>query len=224
MALNLNNLPLSRLEDDARTPAQILLTEGKHFNSAPGAESPYQINLYDSISSAIYYDVINAGQVTGEIKMFAGTTPPEGWLLCNGAILQTEDYPKLAAVISNTYGGNGNSTFGLPDLRGRMPIGVGIGSGLTEKTLGETGGLEEVTLTEGQLPAHDHNVRVDSNSEVAVSNEAEARVLGAGNNIYNNDPGEDAYLGGVLEDTVGSGDAVPILNPYLAINFIIFAK
>lgn len=92
----------------------------------------------------------------GEIKLFAGNFIPEGWLACQGQTLGVGSYPGLAGLLGAYYGGNGTTTFGLPDLRGRTPIGTGTGSGLTPRILGESGGVEGVRLQQAQMPAHNH--------------------------------------------------------------------
>src|SRR5215203_5771390 len=92
-----------------------------------------------------------ANPYIGEIRMFAGNFPPAGWAFCNGASLQIAENDTLFVVIGTTYGGDGQSTFNLPDLRGRIPIHQGNGF-----VVGETGGAEDVTLTVGQIPAHAH--------------------------------------------------------------------
>ena len=91
----------------------------------------------------------------GEIRMFAGNFAPAGWLFCEGQLLPISDNETLFNLIGTTYGGDGQSTFGLPDLRGRLPLHMGTGGGSTY-TLAETGGVETVTLTTPQLPAHNH--------------------------------------------------------------------
>src|SRR5882762_9543323 len=87
----------------------------------------------------------------GEIRMFGGSFAPAGWMFCNGQLLPISENETLFQLIGTTYGGDGQSTFGLPDLRGRIPIHQGNGF-----TLAETGGVEEVTLTVNQIPAHGH--------------------------------------------------------------------
>src|SRR5690348_4574909 len=87
----------------------------------------------------------------GEIRMFAGNFAPAGWMFCEGQLLPISEYETLFNLIGTTYGGDGQSTFALPDLRGRVPIHFGNGF-----TLAETGGVEEVTLTVSQIPAHSH--------------------------------------------------------------------
>jgi microcystin-dependent protein len=87
----------------------------------------------------------------GEIRMFAGNFAPAGWMFCEGQLLPISEYETLFNLIGTTYGGDGQSTFGLPDLRGRIPIHFGNGF-----TLAETGGTEEIILTVAQIPSHSH--------------------------------------------------------------------
>lgn len=92
----------------------------------------------------------------GIIKLFAGDYAPEGWMLCDGRILQVNQYQALYAVIGNRYGGSPSVSFALPDLRGRVAVGMGAGTGLTPRNLASTGGKESETLTIAQIPAHNH--------------------------------------------------------------------
>lgn len=96
----------------------------------------------------------------GEIRMFGGNFPPRNWAFCNGQSLSISEYDALFALIGTTYGGDGQSTFYLPDLRGRIPIGEGSGPGLTPRVIGESAGTETVTLTRNQLPTHSHAANV----------------------------------------------------------------
>lgn len=91
----------------------------------------------------------------GEIRMFAGNFPPAGWLFCDGRLLPISEYETLFNLIDTTYGGDGESTFALPDLRGRIPVHQGAGPGVTN-VIGETFGVEQVQLTVQQMPAHTH--------------------------------------------------------------------
>lgn len=88
----------------------------------------------------------------GTIKMFAGLRPPDGWLFCDGRLLNVRDYVDLFTVIGNTYGGNGRTNFALPDLRGRVPVGTGRGENLKERNLGEPFGSEIVSIKIDQIP------------------------------------------------------------------------
>lgn len=90
------------------------------------------------------------------IKLFAGNFAPRGWAFCDGSLLPINQNSALYSIIGTTYGGNGTTTFALPDLRGRVPVGAGPGPGLQNRTVGEKAGAETVTLTSGNLPAHAH--------------------------------------------------------------------
>lgn len=94
----------------------------------------------------------------GEIRCFGFGFAPVGWMLCNGQVLSISQNTALFSLLGTMYGGNGTTTFALPDLRGRVPIAFGQGSGLSPYDQGEVGGAEQVTLQAGQLPAHSHTV------------------------------------------------------------------
>jgi microcystin-dependent protein len=101
----------------------------------------------------------------GVIRLFAGSTAPNGWLICNGDAVSRSAYSDLFKIIGTTYGsGNSNSTFTLPDMRGRCPIGVGTGASLTARTLGSNVGAETATLAETNLPSHTHTATVGTQS------------------------------------------------------------
>ena len=101
----------------------------------------------------------------GVIRLFAGSVAPNGWLVCNGDTVSRSAYSDLFKVIGTTYGaGNSNSTFTLPDMRGRCPIGVGTGTSLTARTLGSNVGAETATLAETNLPSHTHTATVGTQS------------------------------------------------------------
>lgn len=91
-----------------------------------------------------------------EIRIFAGTFPPEGWAYCNGAQLNIADNQALFILIGTIYGGDGVNTFNLPDLRGRVPVGTGQGPGLPAVVLGQISGTENTTMTTAQMPSHSH--------------------------------------------------------------------
>lgn len=96
----------------------------------------------------------------GEIRMFAGNFAPAGWMFCDGQLLAISEYETLFQLIGTTYGGNGQDTFALPDLRGRAPVHMGSGY-----AIGETGGVESVTLTLNQIPTHNHALLYDVGSQ-----------------------------------------------------------
>jgi len=102
---------------------------------------------------------------SGSIQMFAGSVAPNGWLICNGSTVSRSDYSNLFKVIGTIYGvGNSNTTFTLPDMRGRCPIGVGTGASLTARTLGSNVGAETATLAQVNLPSHTHTASVGTQS------------------------------------------------------------
>jgi len=92
----------------------------------------------------------------GEIKMFAGNFAPKGYAFCNGQLMSIAQYSAIFSLLGTTYGGNGQTTFALPNLQGRVPVHQGTGPGLSPVALGEIGGTQSVTLTQAQLPAHLH--------------------------------------------------------------------
>ncbi|MGZ0785948.1 phage tail protein [Pseudomonas saponiphila] len=98
----------------------------------------------------------------GEIRMFAGNYAPEGWTFCNGTLLQINNFEALYSLLGTLYGGNGVTTFGLPDYRGRLPVGMGNGPGLTPRVLTSTVGQATVTMTPENTPSHTHAFMVST--------------------------------------------------------------
>ena len=150
----------------------------------------------------------------GEIRMFAGNFAPAGWMFCEGQLLPISENETLFQLIGTTYGGDGESTFALPDLRGRLPVHMGNGF-----VLAETGGSEEITLTVSQIPAHGHRWfgSADPDSTRAPLNS----ILGRGV--------ADTYASEFTPQTLAPQGMSPIggsqphtnFQPYLCINFII---
>jgi microcystin-dependent protein len=105
----------------------------------------------------------------GEIKMFAGNFAPRGYAKCDGQLMSIAQNTALFSILGTTFGGNGQTTFGLPDFRGRVPIHQGQGPGLSSYAMGQMGGVESVILTQTQLPQHTHNVQVNSALGTAVA-------------------------------------------------------
>ena len=97
-------------------------------------------------------------QFLAEVRMFAGNFAPSGWAFCNGQVLPISQNTALFSLLGTTYGGNGKSTFALPNLQGSMPLGTGDGPGLSYRQLGESGGSPTVTLVSSELPVHTHGV------------------------------------------------------------------
>jgi microcystin-dependent protein len=151
----------------------------------------------------------------GEIRMFAGNFAPAGWMFCEGQLLPISENETLFNLIGTTYGGDGQSTFGLPDLRGRVPLHFGNGF-----TLAETGGVEEVTLTAQQIPAHSHALLGSTTSSNTPSplNSVYGQSLTA--SFYNSGTPNAAMS---THTGSGTGGNQPHTNfqPYLCVDFII---
>jgi microcystin-dependent protein len=105
----------------------------------------------------------------GEIRMFAGIFPPRGWAFCDGQMLAVSQHDALFSLLGTIYGGDGRTTFALPDLRGRVPIHMGQGPGLSDRRIGSKGGSEQVTLTIPQIPSHTHQAKAGSGEADDIS-------------------------------------------------------
>src|SRR5436309_2371790 len=151
----------------------------------------------------------------GEIRMFAGNFAPAGWMFCEGQLLPISEYETLFNLIGTTYGGDGQSTFALPDLRGRIPLHFGNGF-----ILAETGGVETVTLTTSQIAAHSHAFLGTSGSATQPNpaNNLPAQSLTA--SFYNSGAANTAMAAGAV-GTSGGSQPHNNFQPYLCINFII---
>jgi microcystin-dependent protein len=153
----------------------------------------------------------------GEIRMFAGNFAPAGWMFCEGQLLPISENETLFQLIGTTYGGDGESTFALPDLQGRLPMHQGNGF-----ILAETGGAEEITLTIQQIPAHSHALLGSTANASATS---PTGMVGARNTVaavfqYGNDnPAQPISPQAV--SSVGGSQPHTNFQPYLCINFII---
>lgn len=155
----------------------------------------------------------------GEIRLFAGNFAPRGWALCNGQLLSIAQNTALFSILGTTYGGNGQTTFALPDLRGRVPLHPGTGPGLADRFLGESAGQETHTLLQSEMPAHGHQLNATANTATATS--PAGGVLAQ--------PARPAYAAGgaaspMSASSLGNaGGSQPHNNmaPYLGLNFII---
>ena len=156
----------------------------------------------------------------GEIRMFAGNFPPNGWLFCDGSTLPISEYETLFQLIGTTYGGDGESTFNVPDLRGRIPVHQGTGPDGATYTMGEMAGVETVTLTTQQIPQHNHAL-------VATQNVGQQGTPGG--NLLANSQGPQPYLqenpdgqlNGQAIQPAGGNQPHENMQPYLGLNYII---
>jgi microcystin-dependent protein len=154
---------------------------------------------------------------TGEIRIFAGNFAPQNWALCNGAIMAISQNQALFQLIGTTYGGDGQNTFGLPNLQSRVPIHTGS-NGTSNYFLGQNGGLESETLTNGQLPAHSHLLQASSASGTSTSPAGNVPAAW-GSNQYS-DATPTGAMGAAVQPN-GGGLPHDNMLPFLAVNFII---
>ncbi len=157
----------------------------------------------------------------GQIIPVAFNFAPVGWLLCNGQTVSVADYGALFALIGTTFGGDGQQSFGLPDLRGATAIGVGQAPGLSGYELGQAGGSETVALTPVQLPSHNHTLGVTS-ATGSTNTPAGASILGTSpaSDSYANAP-PDTAMAATATTSAGGGLPHANIQPVLAINYII---
>ncbi len=151
----------------------------------------------------------------GEIRMFAGNFAPAGWQFCEGQLLPISEYETLFNLIGTTYGGDGQSTFAMPDLRGRIPLHQGNGF-----ILAETGGAEEITLTVGQLPAHSHALLASTSVANSSSPANAVPAQSAAADLYLEDV-TNVNLNPVSVTSTGGSQPHTNFQPYLCVNFII---
>src|SRR5262245_25519060 len=156
----------------------------------------------------------------GEVRLFAGNFAPTGWALCNGQILSIAQNTALFSLLGTTYGGNGVVTFALPDLRGRVPIHVGQGPGLSPYDAGEVGGAEAITLLTSEMPSHTHTLNGSSSNGVsdAAASNVPARAPSA---IPQSAPATDTSLASDAVGSSGGGQPHNSMQPYITLNFII---
>jgi microcystin-dependent protein len=156
----------------------------------------------------------------GEIRMFGFDFAPQGWAQCNGQLLPIDQNTALFSLLGTTYGGDGRITFGLPDMRSRVPVGQGQGPGLSSYAEGQAGGAETVTLTAAQMPGHTHPVKASSSA--AGSDQPEGRALArSASHIYTARPDASTVMNADMLGDAGSGQPHDNIQPYLAVNFCI---
>ncbi len=150
--------------------------------------------------------------------MFGGNFAPRGWSFCDGQLLAISQNQALFSILGTTYGGDGRTTFALPDLQGRFPVHHGTGAGLPNRPLGSRGGAFETNLNANQLPAHSHTV--GGNSGEGDDTSPSGRYLASSGDdldLYAN----SSNVAMAATGSVGAGHAVTTQSPYLAVSFII---
>ena len=170
----------------------------------------------------------------GQVIMFAGNFAPRGWALCDGQLLNISQHSALFSILGTTYGGDGRTTFGLPELRGRVAVHAGHGPGLQPVNLGEKSGSSTVTLSSQNMPSHTHVATVTNALRIAVTGEGatgddpEGAILASGVDTYSGvaptgEMNAAAIAGslGVTNQNTGNGTAFNNMQPFQAVNFII---
>ena len=154
-----------------------------------------------------------------EIRMFGGNFAPRGWVFCNGQLLAIADWVAVFSLVGTTYGGNGTTTFGVPDLRGRVPVHPGTGPGLTNRTLGEMSGVENVTLLTANLPSHTHGL-LPSTGTPDTASPANAFLPVGSSRIYAGAGPAGSALAGASLGPAGSSNPHTNMMPFSVTNYI----
>lgn len=166
----------------------------------------------------------------GEIRMFAGTYAPRNWAFCNGQLAPVNSNQALFSLLGTIYGGDGYTTFSLPDMRGRVPMHYGTGIALSPRTIGYRIGMEYITLTKNQLPAHNHSIiaspetanSVDPTGKILATPPVDANLTPESINFYSEyDQQSDLKMNDAAFQKTGSDQSHLNVMPYLCINYII---
>ena len=155
----------------------------------------------------------------GQIAYVGYNFAPVNWHFCDGSLLSISEYQALYSLVGTTYGGDGINTFGLPDLRGRVPVGVGQGQGLSPYVLGQVGGVESVTLTVSNYPNHNHVMAATQSAGNTV--DPTGAMLASGQQIYTDAAPAETLNSAVCTSAPGNGQAHENRQPFLACNWII---
>lgn len=163
----------------------------------------------------------------GQIIMFGGNFAPRGWALCDGQLLAIAQNTALFSILGTTYGGDGRTTFGLPELRGRVAMHEGTGPGLSNRALGQRGGAQTATLNVGNMPSHNHSVRLQAETAAGSTANPTNALLAVSTNqdrIYAPaDPAAEIPMhpDSIAQNNMGGGQAFSIEQPYTVVNYII---
>jgi microcystin-dependent protein len=160
---------------------------------------------------------------TGEVRIFAFSFCPAGWLAANGQLVSIAEYDTLFNLYGTTFGGDGDQSFAMPDLRGRIPIGIGSGPGLTPRAEGEMGGSEEVTLTVPQLPMHTHPTGASSQTDNSVSPAGTLRGQKLRTKFHRTGGAANTTMAADAVAPAGGSQPVPNLPPYTAFSVCVCA-
>jgi microcystin-dependent protein len=153
----------------------------------------------------------------GEIRLVSFNFAPHTWAFCNGLMMPIAQNTALFSILGTTYGGDGNTTYALPDMRGRAPMHPGLGAGLTNRSLGQTGGDNAAPLDQSNMPAHNHGPMVALNSAATSGTPTAVRSLAVSSNAIYGAPAQLVPMG----DTAGGSAPHENRQPYMEMNFII---
>ncbi|WP_010134674.1 phage tail protein [Ochrovirga pacifica] len=169
----------------------------------------------------------------GEIRLFGFGFTPRGWVQCKGQLMSITLNQALFSLLGTTYGGDGRTTFALPDLRGRTPVGFGSGTGLQTINFGEKGGKDHQVLLKENLPAHHHTASLKvsnqnasqnaatSNASIATSGTHQGRTFNAIENYNQSSPNTSLHQESIAINNTGNGTPFNNRNPYLGLNYCI---
>lgn len=164
----------------------------------------------------------------GEIRLFAGNFAPRGWAFCDGSLQSIAVYTAAYSIIGTTYGGDGQTTFALPDFRGRSAVGTGQGLGLSNIELGQIAGVESVTMTTAQMPAHTHIATavttMQAYSSTDTNGSPDGAVLAALTQAYSTQSPDSTLkpvTGAITLSVAGSGIPFSVIQPVNALNYIV---
>lgn len=156
-----------------------------------------------------------------EIRIFAGNFAPRGWAFCNGQLLPVAQNTALFSLIGTTYGGDGRSTTALPNMAGRAPMHPGRGPGLTSRRLGQRGGVDMVTLSEAQMPNHNHSMMASPEPAELTTPTANTALARSSGGLAYNTPNNLVAMAEQMIPNTGGSQAHNNMQPFLTINFII---
>lgn len=164
-----------------------------------------------------------ADPFVAEIRIFPFNFAPKGWAFCNGQLMPISQNTALFSLLGTTYGGDGKSTFALPDMQGNVPLGEGQGQGLSERFLGEMSGSETVTLLTSEIPVHSHGLMSDNEDEADLEQPSPEVTLARSKGGFAYNPATSPLTNLAFQALPPAGGGLPHNNmmPYLTLNFCI---
>tara|TARA_R110001583_G_scaffold157944_2_gene309865 strand:- start:489 stop:1010 length:522 start_codon:yes stop_codon:yes gene_type:complete len=157
----------------------------------------------------------------GQVIMFGGNFPPRGWAFCDGQLLAISSNDALFSILGTIYGGDGETTFALPDLRGSAVIHPGNGPGLSQRRLGAKGGAETETLNTNQIPAHTHTGKISVNTGNGGESNPSGQYIASHQAAFNEEPSSNSYLQGVTTENTGGNLPHNNIQPFQCAHYII---